>query len=295
MNGFRQHRFVDSDSGRPHTDACFEPAVDVVRLAQLVDLELLALQRGERVNAGRLLVPIWASTFAVEAVPGPVAARWCRADADDTIRAVHDARVQATAILLRSILLGEAGGYASLGELVGRTNRATTDFIVRALVLAAPMLDDDLEQLTPLLMSVARHHSVLLAPAVAACTATRASAEMANELLDTVLSRLPRTGHEPWLRDLVAGLEVGNPVPQAWFMEQDWWMLARLSTVLPPVANQLPLDFQQNTHDARDHAAELKRALFRTSKLPRLSMTTLLERMAQHPLRADALQMVRAQ
>jgi hypothetical protein len=163
------------------------------------------------------------------------------------------------------------------------------------------------DMLVPLLLVVNRQHSSLLPALVAALAVSQgvgrgasgqptgdAGGELAG-MVEQFLRRCPRSGHEPWLRDLVKGDEVGNPVNSGWLVEADWWILARLSSVLPPTGAQLTLDFHGSTDDARDHSAIMRRALFRTSSVPRLSQLELLRRLRSHPLRDGSLQIQRCE
>jgi hypothetical protein len=300
MNGLRMPAAVSAP-------AAFESVVDVVRLAQLVDLELLSLQRGEPVEAVRLLTPVWCAVFATEAMPHAVVSRWSGVDTDTQVPSVNDLRLQVVARVLRAMLLGAHGELAGLHELVARSGRSTVEFLVRVLSMAAPVLEVPLAEMVPLLLVVNRQHSSLLPALVAALAVSQgvgrgasgqptgdAGGELAG-MVEQFLRRCPRSGHEPWLRDLVKGDEVGNPVNSGWLVEADWWILARLSSVLPPTGAQLTLDFHGSTDDARDHSAIMRRALFRTSSVPRLSQLELLRRLRSHPLRDGSLQIQRCE
>lgn len=286
MNGLR----ISAAMAAP---AAFESVVDVVRLAQLVDLELLSLQRGEPVESVRLLTPVWSGVFAVEAMPNAVVSRWTAVDTDSQLPSVNDLRVQVVARLLRAMMLGASGELGGLHELMARSGRGALEFMVRALALAAPVLEVSLEEMVPLLLVVNRQHGTLLPALVTSLAVSRLGVVELSSMVEQFLRRCPRSGHEPWLRDLVRGDEVGNPVPAAWLVEADWWILTRLSTVLPPTGAQLTLDFQTSTTDARDHAAVMRRALYRSSSVPRLGQAELLRRLASHPLRAGSLQVQR--
>ena len=295
-----------------------DPAVDLVRLAQLVDLALLELERqcaaadpaharqgvatsgtatstrpvASAPASGPLpcasatafesaIVVAWVSQYAPEAVP----AAWT----NRPLLPVHtaDPWLRLATSLVRLALRDDPDALphliATTADRQPRLRRSATQM----LVLLAPRLPAEHDELHAWLGSAVRRAGDEADVALSVLMALTLTEDARLDWLQQLMRRTPRLADDPRVAAWLNGTMTPAPLCGAYLAALDRVVLARLACVLPPQAEQLALDLPGQAVDVRDVRQAARRALFRGGDVPRLSFGALLRRLQEHPLATD--------
>jgi hypothetical protein len=292
-----------------------EPAIDLVRLAQLVDLELLELERQcaaadpAHARQGVAASSTPTSTRAVAAVPasGPlpcastiafecaVVVAWVSHYAPEAVPAVWlnrtlvpintaDPWLGLATALVRLAMRDDPDALSHLiaaaVDRQARLRRSATQM----LVLLAPRLPSEHDELQAWVSTAVRRAGDDADVALSILMALPMPEDARLEWLQQLVRRTPRLAEDTRVVAWLDGDMTPAPLCGAYLAALDRVVLARLACVLPPVAGQLALDLSGQTVDVRDVRNAARRALYRNDDIPRLPFGTLLRRVAEHPL-----------
>lgn len=292
-----------------------EPAIDLVRLAQLVDLELLDLERqctavspamdaqgvavsglgaSGRATGGtpgsgplsspgtlafeRAVVVAWVAQYAPEALPAALLERRLPVvDSEDTWLQLAMAVVR---LSLREDADALSGLLAAAADRQTRLRRSAAQM----LVLLAPRLPSEHDELQAWVSTAVRRAGDDADVALSILMALPMLEEARLDWLQQLVRRTPRLAEDARVVAWLDGDMTPAPLCGAYLAALDRVVLARLACVLPPVAGQLALDLSGQTVDVRDVRNAARRALYRSDDIPRLPFGTLLRRLGEHPL-----------
>jgi hypothetical protein len=274
-----------------------EPAIDLVRLAQLVDLELVEFEReagGEAGESGqqalRGLAVIWVALFAPESLTQVVVQRWCGSQVGERADVSEQTRLLFAAV--RVALLDDLDALSEVCEAAGARASGLRRVAQQALVLLAPRLPLEHDALQAWAHGRMRQGGEEADRAVAVMLASAGSELARREWLAHSIRRIPRLAQDPFAAAQLAGQPWPNTVAWPMLAEIDHWVLARLASVLPPMAEQMSLDLPGQAQDVRDVRTSTRRALFRQGAIPRLPLPALLQRLQAHPLAAPLVRLL---
>ena len=295
-----------------------EPAIDLVRLAQLVDLELLELERQcaaadpAHARQGVAASSTPTSTRAVAAVPasGPlpcastiafecaVVVAWVSHYAPEAVPAVWlnrplvpintaDPWLGLATALVRLALRDDPDALSHLIATAADRQARLRRSAAQMLVLLAPRLPAEHHDLHAWVSSAVRRAGDEADVALSVLMALSISDEARLDWLQQLMRRTPRLADDPRVAAWLNGTMTPAPLCGAYLAALDRVVLARLACVLPPQVDQLALDLPGQTMDVRDVRQAARRALFRSGDVPRLSFGALLRRLQEHPLATD--------